>query len=232
MLSVIVPAHNERENLVKLIPLLQDLNSSNEHEILVALSSKNKDNSGEFLNANGVTFVKCQKKGRACQMNEAAAIAKGEVFVFLHADVIPPKTFFLDIETTIAKGFDAGFFSYQFDSDSFLLKINASFTTKDGIFTGGGDQCLFIKKVLFNALGQFDEEQVLMEDFEFFQRMKKHKIPYKIVHSDLIVSARKYQTNSYLRVNLSNLLLVVLFKLGCPSCKLKSLHNRLLNTSY
>ena len=105
-------------------------------------------------------------------------------------------------------------------------------TAKDGIFTGGGDQCLFIKKEVFNTLGGFDEEQVVMEDFEFFERMKKGKIRYKIIKNDLIVSARKYQHNSYARVNLSNLLLVTLFKLGYPSRKLKSLHNKLIRTPY
>ena len=232
MLSIIVPAHNEGENLVKLIPALQELNMTNKHEILVALSAANADESVALLRNMGVSYIECQKKGRACQMNEAASVAKGDVLVFLHADVIPPQSFIADIESTIANGFEAGFFSYRFDSDSLLLKINASFTAKDGIFTGGGDQCLFIKKELFEYLGKFDEEQVLMEDFEFFERMKKQEIQYKIINSDLIVSARKYQKNSYLKVNLSNLLLIVLFKFGYPSSKLKSLHNRLLNTSY
>tara|TARA_R110000868_G_scaffold293037_1_gene553554 strand:- start:355 stop:711 length:357 start_codon:yes stop_codon:yes gene_type:complete len=113
-----------------------------------------------------------------------------------------------------------------------MLKINASFTAKDGIFTGGGDQCLFIKKEVFQSLGKFSEAQVIMEDFEFFERMKKEKTKYVIVKSDLIVSARKYETNSYLRVNLSNLILVVLFKFGYPAPKLKSLHNKLLKIPY
>ena len=121
-----------------------------------------------------------------------------------------------------------GFFSYRFDRPGLLLKINASFTGEDGIFTGGGDQCLFIKKDVFERLGGFDDTQQLMEDFEFFGRMKKENVSYKIVKNDLIVSARKYTNNSYVRVNLSNLLLFMLFKLGYPSEKLKALHNRLI----
>lgn len=71
-----------------------------------------------------------------------------------------------------------------------------------------------------------------MEDFEFFKRMKKQRITYTIVKNDLIVSARKYENNSYLKVNLSNLLLVVLFKLGVSGKKLKKLHDKLLKTAY
>lgn len=232
MISIIVPAHNESENLKKLVPLLQSLIKNSEHEVLIALSSKNTDTSVLLLQSLKANFVSCTKQGRACQMNESVAQAKGDILVFLHADVIPPKTFISDIEQTIAEGFDAGFFSYRFDKESFFLKINASFTSKDGIFTGGGDQCLFIKKERFDEIGAFDESQVLMEDFEFFDRMKKHNIRYKIIKNDLIVSARKYTQNSYVKVNLSNLLLIVLFKFGYPPNKLKYLHNRLLRTSY
>ncbi|MFK5973007.1 MAG: glycosyltransferase, partial [Flavobacteriaceae bacterium] len=202
-----------------------------ETEIIVALSRSNKG--CEKLNTmTQIHFLKCSGTGRALQMNEAVSVSTGDILVFLHADVIPPKSFLTDIKEAIQDTYDAGFFSYRFDKENFFLKINASFTAKDGIFTGGGDQCLFIKKATFHELGSFDEEQVVMEDFEFFKRMKKNKIRYKIIKNDLIVSARKYQYNSYIRVNFSNLLLVFLFKLGYPSAKLKTLHDRLIKTPY
>lgn len=232
MITIIVPAHNEKKNLERLAPVLKGFKDDVSCEIVIALSSENSDESAALLNTHGVLFLKCKGKGRAVQMNEAAKTSKGDILAFLHADVIPPKSFVSDIQRTIADNFDAGFFSYRFDSESFFLKINASFTTRDGIFTGGGDQCLFIKKAIFEKLKGFDEDQILMEDFEFFDRMKKRKIPYKIIKNDLIVSARKYKYNSYLRVNLLNMILLVLYKLRYPSKKLKMLYNRLLKTTY
>ncbi|WP_273567316.1 glycosyltransferase [Maribacter halichondriae] len=201
-------------------------------EIIVALSGTTNDGSHELKMPIPFQYVNCADCGRALQMNEAAQLARGETMVFLHADVIPPKTFLADIQRTIAEGYDAGFFSYRYDKENFLLKINASFTARNGIFTGGGDQCLFIRKSIFERLKGFDENQVVMEDFEFFERMKKDKVRYKIIKNDLIVSARKYEHNSYMRVNLSNLLLVTLFKFGYPAHKLKSLHNKLIRTPY
>ncbi|NNE75691.1 MAG: glycosyltransferase family 2 protein [Pricia sp.] len=232
MISIIIPAHNEKANLERLLPELVALPMQVLLDIIVVLSSENTDGTEKIEGQEKVRIIKCAGKGRAIQMNAGAASAMGDVLVFLHADVRPPKSFLHDIRTALQKGFDAGFFSYRFDNKSLWLKINASFTSRDGIFTGGGDQCLFIQKQLFTDLGKFDENQVLMEDFEFFQRMKRNRVKYKIIKNDLIVSARKYKNNSYLRVNLSNLLLVLLFKLGYPADKLKSLHNRLLKLPY
>ncbi len=229
MISIIIPAHNEKQNLISLLDHLGQL-PDDTTELIIALSSKNNDHS-ENLKGNGsVQFLKCQGTGRASQMNEAASVAKGAILVFLHADVIPPNSFISDISKTIEEGYEAGFFSYKFDRDNFFLRINACFTNKDGIFTGGGDQCLFIKKNVFDKLNGYKIEQVVMEDFEFFKRMKRNGIRYRIVNNDLIVSARKYENNSYVRVNLSNLLLVILFKLGYPANKLKSLHERLIHS--
>ena len=228
-ISIIVPAHNEWHNLQVLIPRLIKVSQGFFTEIIVALSSETSDMKTDAFPRECVQIVTCQKKGRAVQMNTGAQLATGDILVFLHADVVPPELFLEDILKTISNGYQAGFFSYKFDSTSFWLKINARFTASDGIFTGGGDQCLFITKETFQQLGTFNEEQVLMEDFEFFGRMKKAKTPYKIVKNDLLVSARKYDHNSYIKVNFCNLVMVVLFKMGYSPQKLKTVYSKMLN---
>ncbi|MDO1511417.1 glycosyltransferase [Maribacter confluentis] len=232
MISIIIPAHNEYVNLERLFNSAVFLHHRQLLEVIIAASPSTNDATSSLSSIPKVNVINCINKGRAAQMNEASRMALGNVLVFLHADVLPPANFLDNILDRLENGFDAGFFSYRFDKETWFLKMNASFTAKDGFFTGGGDQCLFIRKSVFNNLGAFDEQQVLMEDFEFFNRMKKGKVPYTIIKNDLVVSARKYECNSYLRVNLSNLLLVMLFKLGCPSCTLKSLHNKLIRTPY
>jgi len=230
MVSVIIPAHHEEENIIKMLMRIPSWSQIENAEIIIAVSPESDISNIKVTHSN-VKILECAKKGRSAQMNEGSALAKGSILVFLHADVIPPTSFLNDIHEALQKKFQAGFFSYRFDVSSFLLNINASFTGKDGFFTGGGDQCLFIEKVVFEKMGKFDEDHVLMEDFEFFKRMKKNDVPYTILQNDLIVSARKYTYNSYLRVNLTNFLLVLLFKSGYPSSKLKALHNKLLSTS-
>ncbi|NJB37747.1 TIGR04283 family arsenosugar biosynthesis glycosyltransferase [Croceivirga sp. JEA036] len=232
MISVVIPAHNEATNLANLLPHIKGLKQYENTEIIVVLSKDTQDKSIQVCNRYGVHWYQSSVTGRAAQLNLGALHAKGKYLAFLHADVWPPSSFFTDIKETLEGTSEAGFFSYQFNKNSFLLNINSKFTKKDGIFTGGGDQCLFIRASVFKKLHGFDEKQVIMEDFEFFRRMKQQKIRYTIIPNNLMVSARKYETNSYLKVNLSNLLLVVLFKIGYPAVKLKRLHSKLISTPY
>ncbi|WP_445382526.1 TIGR04283 family arsenosugar biosynthesis glycosyltransferase [Robiginitalea sp. IMCC43444] len=229
MISVIIPAHNESENLRKLIPRLKGLQEEEiETEILVSLSAKTNDGSQQLIRNFGLEPLRDAFSSRASQMNLGASRAKGDILCFLHADVWPPEGFFSDMVNTLQAGNQAGFFSYRFDRATFFLKINGRFTRKDGIFTGGGDQCLFISKEVFEDLGGFDTKQLIMEDFEIFERIKKRRLAYHIVPNDLVVSARKYRKNSYLRVNLSNLMLLILFRCGCSAPRLRRIHNFLI----
>lgn len=229
MISIIIPVHREGKTLPRLLIAIETIQGIGNAEIIIALSPESSMENICTFNCN-VQWHRCSKKGRAIQMNEGSELAKGDTLVFLHADVKPPVTFLQDINDTLLGIHDAGFFSYTFDKDNFWLNLNASFTKNDGMFTGGGDQCLFIRKSIFEKLGKFDKDQLVMEDFDIFKRMKRSKVPYTIVKSNLIVSSRKYEHNSYLRVNLSNLLLLTLFNLGYPSIKLKSIHDKLIRT--
>ena len=116
MISIIIPAHNEKENLERLLPKLEGMNTPMQKEIIVALSCKNNDGSEKIETTPSVEIMHCSKKGRASQMNAAVKKAVGEILVFLHADVTPPETFFQDICATLESGYDAGFFSYKFGS--------------------------------------------------------------------------------------------------------------------
>jgi hypothetical protein len=68
-----------------------------------------------------------------------------------------------------------------------------------------------------------------MEDFDFIRKLRKNKIKYKVINNDLIVSARKYEKNSYLKVNVVNLFAFVLFLLKVDPAKIKYYYNTLLN---
>jgi hypothetical protein len=59
-------------------------------------------------------------------------------------------------------------------------------------------------------------------------RVRKLKIPYRIVQSKAIVSARKYEQNSWLKVNLINGIIFLKYKFGVHPTKLRKTYKSLL----
>ncbi len=225
-LSIIIPIYNEEENLKELLPLLIQNSPKSDREILV-VDAASTDQSKELCHQLGVNYILASEASRATQMNKGAAVAKGSVLYFVHADSRPKESFFEDISLAISNGKKAGCYRYKFDSDSLMLKINGWFTRFNGLFAGGGDQTLFIQKSFFEELEGFDEEYCIMEDFDLVKRIKAVSDFY-IIPKSIMVSARKYDENSWLRVQIANLVAFVYFMLKFPPAKIKSAYFQLL----
>jgi len=159
-------------------------------------------------------------------MNLGANAANSDVLMFLHADVFPPTNFQELIEGTLTEKVSAGLFSYNLAPSSLMLKINSWCTQFDNILTGGGDQCLFLTGQAFNCLGGYDESMRIMEDFEFFNRIKNSGFEYKLINQPAQVSSRKYLTNSWLRVNLVNLMMMLKFRKGATQSELLNFYSK------
>jgi rSAM/selenodomain-associated transferase 2 len=226
LISVIIPTLNEASHLPRLLTNLKQQISGQDVEILV-VDGGSTDRTPDLVRGSNVRLVVSPKQGRAYQLNLGAQEARGDLFYFLHADVVPPPQCFSEIKEAVQAGRTAGCFSYRFDSDSWLLRVNAWFTRFNLRTTGGGDQGLFITRSLFSQVGRFDESLLLMEDFDFVWRLKK-KHPFHIIRRDAIVSARKYENNSYVRVQIANLLVFVFFQVGISQAHLRRLYQRLL----
>jgi rSAM/selenodomain-associated transferase 2 len=227
MVSIIIPVLNEAENLKELLPFFSTHQRRCEFELII-VDGGSSDQTENILSNSNFTFLKSPKKGRACQMNYGASHAKGDIFYFVHADTRIPVSFLEDIQEVLKKGGHAGCYAYTFDSDSKLLRINSWFTKFDGLLSGGGDQTLFIKKSAFQELGGFDEYYCIMEDFDIVRRIRK-KFKFKVIPRQIKVSARKYETNSWLRVQLVNLLVFLLFFMKISPEKLKNIYCNLLD---
>jgi len=227
-LSIIIPTLNERDNVQRLIPYLFHNSGLSLVEIIVVDAEKSKDGTADVAEQAGAKVVRCSECSRAVQMNLGAKNAEGDVLYFIHADVLPPKTYVTDIEAAIKGNNDFGFFSYQFDSKKPLLKINSYFTRFDGLFSGGGDQTLFIQKRVFQLLNGFNTKLKIMEDFDLTKRARKKKFSFKIIKNDVLVSARKYERNPYLWVNFVNLIIFVMYWLGSSSNLMKAVYRGLL----
>jgi len=160
-------------------------------------------------------------------MNFGAQAAQGDTLYFVHADTLPPKSFATDIQASLEAGYVMGCYRYQFDSSSILLKINAFFNRFQWLWCQGGDKTFFIKKEIFEKMGGYDEHHVIMEEYDFLRRaMPIHKL--LIIPKNAIVSARKYERNGWLRIQLANILVFNLWRLGMAPARLKRIYKTLL----
>jgi rSAM/selenodomain-associated transferase 2 len=226
-ITIIIPTYNEAAQIERLINHLRKYTSA---PTLIANSPNTTDNTAELALAAGAEVLSCPVGGRAPQMNYAAEQTTADILYFVHADTLPPASFLNDIEQALERGNDFGYFSYQFASEKLLLKFNSYFTRYDGLFAGGGDQTLFIRRTAFQQLGGFRNDLRLMEDFDLVKRAKAEGLQHCLIPNDAIVSARKYDNNSWMRVNLVNLWVFLLFHCGVSSDRLCQTYRKLLRT--
>lgn len=211
MLSIIVPTYNEENSILDLLVHLSDAIGPSDELLVVDGGSSDKTIS--IVEENGFTCLKSPKKGRAAQMNFGAEKSTGEVLYFVHADTFPPATFRDDIKEALTQGYESGCYRYRFDKNHPLLKINAYCTRFDRLMCRGGDQTLFIKRDLFDELGGFREDFMIMEDYDLIQKIQS-RAGFRIIPKNATVSARKYDNNGYFRVNFANLVIFMMYFAG------------------
>jgi rSAM/selenodomain-associated transferase 2 len=225
-ISIIIPVHNESENIVKLVRYLVQHKKESVIEILV-VDAGSTDKTIEIAVEAGAVALVSPQKGRAAQMHYGASMAKGDILYFIHADTFPPVTFVSDITDAINEGFELGRYRTKFNSPKWYLKINAWFTRFDWFICMGGDQTLFIKKDLYLQAGGFKADMLIMEEFEFVPRARQ-LAKYKIFKMTALVSARKYDTNSWWQVQMANNKIVSMYKKGSSQNEMVAMYKKML----
>lgn len=208
-ISVIIPTWNEGERIGALVTFILQYGSSSIAEVIVADGSST-DNTVEKAQRSGAFTIPCSQRSRAVQMNAGAKHATGEILYFIHADIKLIPSFAEDLLKSVKEGYPCGCYRYVFDSTNPMLRINGYCTRFEGIMCRGGDQTLFVTKLAFEDISGFNEFFSIMEDYDFIIRLRK-KYRFKIIPKNVIVSARKYETNSWLRVQMANLSVFIMF---------------------
>ena len=227
MISVIIPTYNEADNIGRLVAELRRSAPPGTVEVLV-VDAHSPDSTAAAARAAGATVLLAPRAGRAAQMNYGARHARGPLLYFVHADVSIHPDYVATLQDAVAQGYPAGCYRFRFNSRHPLLRLNSYGTRFKGIMSRGGDQTLFVTQALFEELGGFDERFVIMEDFEIIQRIRR-VARFLIVPQEVVVSARKYETNSWLRVQLANLTAFSLFFLRVSPPRIARTYKALLN---
>lgn len=210
-ISVIIPVLNDDQALHTLIKHLENAQNGDDFEIIVV------DGGGRKTPPNpgygNVRWWYSPIANRAVQLNIGARHAAHDVLYFVHADTLPPLSFVEDINRALANNNKVGGFRLKLVSGPFLLRINSFLTRYATLFSGGGDQSLYITRDLFHQEKGFDEKYSIMEDFELVRRLRP-RMGYHIIPKSIEASSRKYARNSYFKVNLANLKAFWMFHKG------------------
>ena len=229
-ISIIIPTLNEETTIGGLIDYLNSCPDVFECEILIA-DAGSTDKTKEIIRQKNTGIVECTIQCRATQMNEAARQASGEVLYFVHADTIPPKNFVSDIRMAISKGHALGGYRFRFNPNKGMLRFNSYLTRFNVLSFRGGDQTIFITRTAWDHLNGYDEKYVVMEEYDLLQRASSKGYTYFLMPSEVLVSARKYHGNSWLRVNFANVVAMTLFRFHASPVKIKKIYSSLLKNT-
>jgi rSAM/selenodomain-associated transferase 2 len=225
-ISVIIPVYNERDLIAGLVNRLHQYGGNFVKEVIVC-DGGSTDATVKEAKAAGASVVIAPQKGRAVQMNYAASIASGDVLYFVHADTLPPVNFAQDIIGAVAAGYETGRYRSRFDTRNWLMKINAWFTRFDWFVCMGGDQTLFVTATLFRQTGGYNNDMLIMEEYEFCKRVRK-QARYKIFSDTVLISTRKYIGRSWWQVQKANYKAVQMYKKGTSQHEIAAAYHQLL----
>lgn len=190
--TLIIPVLNEAETIRPFLLNLQQWRDAG-HEIIVA-------DGGSRDETVALATTLCHKlveapAGRARQMNAGAAVAGGEVLVFLHADTQLPVDAVQQLQHFVDSEAAWGRFDVRLTGNRKLYRVVGWFMNQRSRLTGiaTGDQAMFVRRAMFTEVGGF-ELLPLMEDIALSRQLRKLSRPYRIA-SNVITDSRRWEQN-------------------------------------
>ncbi|MBI4192579.1 MAG: TIGR04283 family arsenosugar biosynthesis glycosyltransferase [Betaproteobacteria bacterium] len=217
-LSIIVPCINEEAIIVAALEHLQPLRQHGAEVIVVDGGSSDGSAALAGLLADRTLTA---PRGRASQMNAGAAVARGDVLFFLHADcVLPPDADRLVIDGLAASGKRWGRFDVRLAGAHPLLRVIAFMMNWRSRLTGiaTGDQAIFVTREAFAAVGRFPAIP-LMEDIALSKRLKALGAPL-CLRAIVAASGRRWERHGVVRMMVLMWRLRVAYFLGADPAEL------------
>jgi rSAM/selenodomain-associated transferase 2 len=212
--SIIIPVINEEGAINAAIERLAALPGASAMEIIVVDGDRSGKTVGAIRERNVRTAT--GEKGRGSQMNCGAALAEGDILVFLHADTrLPADAFALMEGALYDETLMAGAFDLDIDSGRPVYRLIACIASLRSRLTRipYGDQVQFFRRAYFNEIGGFANIP-LMEDVEIMGRIRKQGGRITIIKRAVMTSARRWEKEGIIRCTLRNWLLIILYFAG------------------
>ncbi len=220
-ISIIIPTLNEAASITATLEHICNLPNV---EVIVADGGSN-DQTAELARAKGATVIHCNR-GRGKQMNAGAALASGEVLLFLHADTRLPDGFVDHVWQTLREGNSGGAFRLRIGAQGWMLRMVefAANLRSSWLQLPYGDQAIFVNASNFFSLGGF-QNWPLMEDYDFCRRLRKTG-RIVLAPASVTTSPRRWQRLGALRTTLTNLACVIAFRFGVSPLTLAGWYRR------
>ncbi len=191
--SVIIPTLNEASQIEDCLATLRTLDPTVE---LIVADGGSSDATVALAQQAGATVISAPR-GRGPQCNAGAALAQGDLLIFLHADTRLPDDCFVLLRHLFANPtLQVAKFRLSFDVNDPLLALAARFMWIDTRLTSYGDQGVVVRRDFFNELGGFPPWP-LFEDVRFFE-LARAQTKVAVVPTRVVTSARRFVANGTL----------------------------------
>ena len=195
-LSIIMPVLDEAGQIATVLDALAPMRQRGV-EVVVA-DGRSRDGTPDRARQHADRVVNAPR-GRAIQMNAGAAHAKGDVFLFLHADTrLPGDADRLILDSLAHSQKVWGRFDVRIEG-GFALSIVALFMNIRSRLTGiaTGVQAIFVRRTAFEAVGGFPQI-ALMEDVALSARLRHQSRPL-CLRPRAVTSGRRWHEHGILR---------------------------------
>ena len=195
-ISIVLPVLNEAQHIESTLTELAPLRRRSVEVIMVDGGS---DDDTVARGAGLADVVIQTPRGRALQMNAGAAVARGKVLLFLHADTLLPLEADRFVHQALASGGLWGRFDVRIIGRHPILVAVAALMNWRSRLTGiaTGDQALFMWRKTFEDVGGFPD-QPLMEDIEICRRLKALAAPVCLAQR-VATSGRRWESRGVWR---------------------------------
>jgi hypothetical protein len=191
LVSIVVPVLGEEAMIGGLLDHLASLPGRWERIVADGGSS---DRTCELAGAHpSAPRIVHAPRGRANQMNAGAAVAGGEVVLFLHADTRLPAGAHASVTAALADpALLGGNFALRFDGEdrfSRLLGRWYALQRRAGIYYG--DSAIWLRRAAFERLGGY-RPLPIMEDYDLVRRLQRDG-PTRCLPGPARTSARRWE---------------------------------------
>jgi rSAM/selenodomain-associated transferase 2 len=213
MISIIIPALNEARALPATLTALSL--QVGEFETIV-VDGGSEDGTISVAESFQNVRVLRSARGRAEQMNAGAAVAQGEILLFLHADTLLPAGAMAELNQLEGDGeCHAGGFYHRFSGTHWTLRVVSWLHNRRCELTGifYGDQAMFVRRSLFDELAGFPAGN--LEDIILSERIRARCTP-RLLKTRVITDSRKFEQMGPVRSFMRCLLILASYELRLP----------------